>query len=195
MENRHPVQPPAPADTVAALIGSRRTIHLFDTTRAVPDHLITMALEVAIQAPNHRTTEPWRFYRFGPETRSRLIDLNSEVVGERHGEGAAADKRLRWQQIPGFLAVTCQRSDDVLREQEDFAACACAVQNLMLALWSAGVGTKWTTGAVTREARFYELIGADVARESTIALVQYGYPAAIPTTRRSPLEDVTYRLS
>ena len=30
------------------------------------------------------------------------------------------------------------------------AACAAAVQNLMLYLWKAGVGSKWTTGDITR---------------------------------------------
>lgn len=182
-------------DAVAALLGSRRTIHQFDAARAVAPELIAAALAAAVQAPNHRLTEPWRFYLLGPETRERLIALNTDVVREKRGEAAAEDKRRRWQEMPGFLVVTCQKSPDELREQEDLAACACAVQNLMLSLWSAGVGTKWTTGAVTREPRFYALLGMDAARESVVALVQYGYPAAVPESRRSEVQHFVHQLS
>jgi nitroreductase len=43
--------------------------------------------------------------------------------------------------------------------QEDYAATCCSIQNMMLALHSQGVGSKWTTGAVTRTKEIADLIG------------------------------------
>lgn len=181
-------------DAVAALLRTRRTIHRFDPVRPVPMPLIESALATATFAPNHRTTEPWRFYTFGPSARERLIALNSEIVRARQGAAAAEDKRRRWQEIPGFVAFTCQRSGDAFREEEDFAACACAVHNFSLHLWSAGVGTKWTTGAVTRDARFFDLLTADPDHERLVGLIQYGFPADVPEGRRQPASQFTVHL-
>ena len=74
-----------------------------------------------------------------------------------------------------------------MREREDYAACAAAIQNLMLYLWKAGVGSKWTTGDITRDARFADVIGFDEAEEFVVGLVWYGYPKLTPEQRRSEL--------
>jgi len=81
--------------------------------------------------------------------------------------------------------VTCDNTDDAVRAQEDYGACCCAIQNLMLALWSEGIGVKWSTGAVTRDPAFYDLIWADPARERVVAMLWYGYPAAVPAMARA----------
>jgi len=86
--------------------------------------------------------------------------------------------------------VTCQRSDDPLREREDYAACSAALQNLMLFLWKAGVGCKWTTGDITRDSRFFEIIGIDEAAAFVVGLIWYGYPKLTPTQSRKALRDV-----
>ncbi len=176
-------------EAAAHLIRSRRTIHLFEPD-PVPDEIVLRALDLARWAPNHRLTEPWRFVLLGPETAGAVADLNAELVAAERGESAGAAKRARWRAIPGWLVVTCRRSDDPVREREDYAACACAVQNLQLYLWSEGVGTKWTTGAVTRTARFYELLGLDPARETVVTMLWYGTPAAVPEVARRPLDEV-----
>ncbi len=178
----------------AGLLKSRRTTHLFDPSRPVAVGVVREALQLAVQAPNHRTTEPWRFYVLGPETRERLITLNTDMVRARNGDTAAESKQKHWQDIPGFLVVTCQRSADALRQQEDYAACACAIQNLMLYLWSEGIGTKWTTGGVTRDARFFRLIGLDEEEAFVVGLVQYGYPAVLPAARHPESEPFTHWL-
>ncbi|MDX1531234.1 MAG: nitroreductase [Rhodothermales bacterium] len=183
---------PSP-DATAALLRSRRTIHLFDPERP-PDAPVLRALELARWAPNHRLTEPWRFYLLGPETAARVVDLNARLVAERRGAAAGRAKRERWGAIPGWLALTCRTSDDPLRAREDYAACACALQNLQLYLWSEGIGTKWTTGPVTRADAFYRLLGIDREAEAVVGLVWYGYAADVPAPPRRPLDDVLTRL-
>ena len=79
-------------------------------------------------------------------------------------------------------------------QQEDYAACCAATQNLMLYLWKAGVGSKWTTGDITRDPRFYEIAGVDPEQEFVVGLVWYGYPKLTPTQNRRRLEDVLTEL-
>lgn len=166
-------------DAVATLIRERRTIHNF-----YPDvpakEIILDAIDVACWAPNHRMTEPWRFYLIGPQSAQTVADINAELVAQKRGERAGNIKRERWSKMPGWLAITCQKSDKPLREEEDYAATACAVQNLMLYLWSQGIGMKWGTGPVTRDARFYDLLGIDPDAEKVVGLFWYGYPSEIP---------------
>ncbi len=179
---------PTPAQT-AHLIRTRRTIHLFKP-EPPPLDVLKKGLALARWAPNHRLTEPWRFYLLGEETRAAIAHLNADLVTEARGEAAGRSKRERWLSIPGWLVVTAQRSDDPYRDSEDYAATCCAVHNLQLYLWSHGIGTKWTTGPVTQEPRFFELLAIDSEVERLVSLLWYGYPAEVPQTERKPLEEV-----
>jgi nitroreductase len=166
----------------------RRTVHDF-LTDAVPDALIERALELARWAPNHHRTEPWRAYLLGPRAQAAIAELNAGLVAARQGERAAEVKLKRWQAVPGWLVLTSPLSGDVLRQQEDYAACCCAAQNFMLALWSHGVGVKWTTGAVVREAAFADIVGFDATAEQVVGLFWYGWPAGpLTAQQRRPLD-------
>ncbi len=171
------------------VIRGRRTIDLYLQTR-VPKALVRDAIEAATWAPNHHVTEPWRFYLLGPETIERCLDLCQDIVTENKSADAAAFKRDSWSKKPGWLVVTCRRSDDELTEREDYAACAAAVQNLMLYLWAADLGSKWTTGPITRDERFTDIIGFDPDEEFVVGLIWYGYPKLTPTQSRRALTDV-----
>jgi nitroreductase len=111
------------------------------------------------------------------------------MLRETKGEAAAEHKRKRWSEMPGWLVVTCRRSSDSLRQQEDYAACACAIQNFMLSLHSEGIASKWSTGPVTRDNEFLDLLGVDPEAEFAAGLIWYGYPAEQPETRRTDYTD------
>ncbi len=175
----------------AEVLRGRRTIELFLQT-AVPQELVLEAVEAATWAPNHHVTEPWHFYSIGEETKERCLDLCRDIATQRKGEKAAAFKRESWSEKPGWLVVTCQRSENELLQQEDYASCCAAVQNLTLYLWKAGVGCKWTTGDVTRDPRFFEIVGIDEAKAFVVGLIWYGYPKLTPTQSR---EDVDEKLT
>jgi nitroreductase len=55
--------------TVLEAIATRRSIKAF-TDREISREEIERLLDAACQAPNHRMTEPWRFYVLGPEARA-----------------------------------------------------------------------------------------------------------------------------
>lgn len=177
-----------PPGATAQLILERRTINRF-RPEPPPRELIREAMDLARWAPNHHLTEPWHFYWLGPSTQAAVVDLNTELVAQSKGEAAAAIKRERWAAMPGWLVVSCERSDDPLRQQEDYAACCCAVHNMALYLWSAGVGMKWTTGAVIREPAFYDLLWIDPDLESVVGLFWYGYPDEAPVQQRKDLSS------
>jgi nitroreductase len=172
---------------------SRRTVKLF-LKQPVSRKIVLEAIEAARWAPNHRVTEPWHFYLLGPESAGRAVELTRVVTAERKGNEIAEFKAQSAAAVPGWLVVTCRRSDDELVEQEDYASCACAIQNFMLYLSAAGAASKWSTGPITRDERFYDLLGIERGEEFIVGLIWYGYPKVIPTqTRKDVAEIVTER--
>jgi len=177
----------------ARVLRGRRTIDQYIQT-PVPEELVHEAIEVATWAPNHFMTEPWHFILLGKETISRIVDLCAEIVCDRKGPELGEHKRKTWNEKPGWLVVTCRYDDDKLREREDYAACSVAVQNFMLYLWKAGIGSKWTSGAITRDERFFEIIDTDPDKEFVVGMIWFGYPKITPSQARKPTDEVLTKL-
>jgi nitroreductase len=184
----------AHAEEFASVLRGRRSIDLFAADPVGTD-VVLAAIEVARWAPNHRLTEPWRFYLMGRETLRAFVDLAVELEVAAKGERAGPVRRARLEAVPGMLVLTSARSEDALLERENYAACCCAAQNLMLYLWRQGIGVKWTTGGITRQQRFYELLGVDSKKESLVGLFWYGVPKVIPAQKRRPVEEIVIELS
>ena len=177
--NPNPVAP-APAAALEVL-AARRSIKDFNPSKPVPETTLSRALEAAILAPNHFLNEPWRFYVLGPKARADAVALNP----------AKADA---FGHVPGWMVVTVAASEyaadgsiGTKKGLEDHAATACAIQNFMLAMAAAGVGTKWMTGALgTPPERWMELVGANATAERFMGVVWYGYPAKDLATIAAP---------
>lgn len=199
----------------AAFLG-RRTIGAF-SPRPVPGEAIVRAAEAARHAPNHKLSEPFTLRWCSPPTRARICALQANVLAE-HGEGPKriAGKMKRWSAIPEMIAVTVRRDREAeagrgvdadaidageaafaaacggLRAHEDKMSAAAAIQSLLVSLASEGIGSKWSTGAITRTSRFAEIVGYDVDEEVCLALVHAGYAEegreAKGGLRRRPLE-------
>lgn len=174
-------------------IRSRRTVKLFLQQKVSPQ-LVRDAIEVARWAPNHHLTEPWYFYLLGPETIEKSVALTRVVVTERKGAEVGEFKARDAATRPGWLVVTCRTSDDELTQQEDYASVSCAIQNFSLYLSEASVAMKWSTGPITRDPRFYELLEIDRDQEFIVGLIWYGYPKVTPTQQRKPVEDILSEL-
>ena len=187
----------------------RRTINDFETTLPPRwESSLEAAIAAAMHAPNHRRTEPWRFYLLGEKSRGRVCALNAELVASSKGEEAGREKFRRWMCIPGWLVVTCVKkggdggggdwdmSDPTGAAREDYAACCCAVQNLCLSLHSRGIGTKWTTGAVNFDGRFADAVGFSTDEEYTVGTIWFGTPLRTPSppVKKMGLEDVLTRV-
>lgn len=179
--------------SIADVIRSRRTIGAFRPD-IPPQTAVEAAIELASWAPNHKKTEPWRVYQLGAQSAAAVVNLNSHLVERKKGTQEAQSKRKSWSTVPGWLVVTCLRADDPFRHEEDYAACCCFVQNLMLSLWSNAIGSKWSTGDVTRDPQFFDLLQIDPAKERVVGLIWYGFPAVVPEQNRKPVSDFLVRL-
>jgi len=177
----------------AEVLRGRRTIEMFLQT-PVPVELVHAAVEAATWAPNHRLTQPWRFYLLGRQSIDACLALVRDMVTAKKDAKAAEFKAGQWAQKPGWLVVTCERSEDPVQQREDRAACAAAVQNFMLYLWKAGVGSKWSTGDITREQRFFDILGINAGQCEVVGLIWFGFPKITPSQQRAPLDEVLQQL-
>jgi nitroreductase len=178
---------------LAERMRSRRTVKVF-LQQPVSRSLVMEAIEVARWAPNHHLTEPWHFYLLGPKAIEKSVELTRVIVTERKGKDIGDFKAQDAAKRPGWMVVTCKRSDDDLTEKEDYASVACAIQNLSLYLSEAGLASKWSTGPITRDTRFYELLGIDSAEEFIVGLIWYGYPKITPTQQRRDVDEIVTEL-
>ena len=178
---------------LAERIRGRRSTNQF-LKQKVSRKLIREAVELARWAPNHHLTEPWQFYVLGEQAIADSIELIRDNAARKKDAAFGDFKAASAREIPGWLVVTCKNSDDEILQREDYAACCCAIQNLMLYLSEAGVATKWTTGEITRDARFHRILGSDPDASFIVALIWYGYPKVLPTQSRRELDEILTEL-
>jgi len=174
----------------AEVVRTRRTVHEFLDT-PVDIATILQAIDLARWAPNHKLTEPWTFHILGPQSVRQLIDLNESLIAVEKGEEAARKKMARWSQIPGWMIVTCRKSSDPIRNEENYAAVCCALQNLMLFLWSRKVGTKWATSHFLQHPQVAKTLDIESATERIVGMIWYGYVASRSESRRRPVPEIT----
>ncbi len=161
------------------------------------DHAeVVAAVESARWAPNHRRTEPWRFYRLDAARKQQLAELWGQQL-ERTGSTPerVEAKQREWAEVPGVVIVTCTSAEGAneLTMLEDYAATATAVQNMNLHLWSKGIATKWSTASVYEHEGFWPLLGhaQQPANTKLVAFVFYGLAEQLPRPHRKlGVEDV-----
>lgn len=180
---------------VPEAIRTRRSIRQF-TDRPVSREEIEPLLDLAVEAPNHRLTQPWHFYVLGPVARRAY----GETLGARKAKKiedpvaarALVDKVAAGEAaLPAMLVVSMTQDASAEIREEDYAATMMAVQNLLLAAHAAGLGAHLKTGAVMDDPRTRAAIGV-AEGERIVATIQLGHPAMLPEAKpRRPAGDVT----
>jgi nitroreductase len=168
-------------------IESRRSIKEF-TDSAVSREAIERLLSMAVLAPNHRMTEPWRFYVLGPEARAgygaALGARKAKRVDDPEAARAVQDKvEASHRDLPAMLAVSMTLDDDPEIREEDYAATFMAIENLCLAAPSLGLGVHIKSGAVMDDPRARAAVGVDEG-ERIVATIHMGEPAEVPTPKK-----------
>lgn len=174
---------------LAHIIRDRRTVKMFQQ-KAVDQNIILDAIDIARWAPNHHVTEPWHFYLLNKAVIKKCINLIRIVATEKKGKKLGEFKAKDAASRPGWLVVTCKKSSDKLIQQEDYASVCCAIQNFSLYLSEAQLASKWSTGPITRDERFYELLEIDSDAEFIVGLIWYGYPKIIPNQSRKDISQI-----
>jgi nitroreductase len=168
-------------------IQARRTTKRF-TDRPVSRDAIETLLHAVTVAPNHRLTQPWRFYVLGPEARYAY----GEALGNRKAkklEDPEAARALRetvageHRALPAMIAVALATNENPEIREEDYAAAMMGLQNLMLTAVDLGLGTAIKTGAVMDDPAARAAAGVREG-ERIIAVVNIGEPAEVPPPKK-----------
>jgi nitroreductase len=162
---------------------NRRSIREF-TARPVTREEIEQMLDAAASAPNHRLTQPWRFYVLGPEARRGLgLAVGHRKAKKLEDPQAAEELRNRiaaeHAALPLVIAVAMVEDANPEIREEDYAATMMAVLNISLAALELGLGTHIKTGAVMQDPTARAAIGVGDG-ERVVATLNVGEPANVP---------------
>lgn len=176
-------------------ISARRSVKRF-TDRAVTREEIETLLAAATLAPNHRLTQPWRFYVLGPTARHayglalgarKARKVEDPAAGAALQESIGAEHRA----LPGMIAVAVVNIDNAEQREEDYAAAMMAVQNISLTAVSLGLGTHIKTGAIMGDPAARAAVGLS-DDQRIIAIVNVGEPAEeLAAKKREPAAAFT----
>lgn len=182
---------------LAELIQYRRTIfpEQFDTERPVPDAIITEMLEAANWAPNHGSTEPWRFKVYTGSGLQLLQNLQERIYLETTPEADRNPDKLakllrRLGACSHAIGIFMKRDAyEKIRELEEIEAIACAVQNMHLTAAAHNVGAFWSTGGITYKPDAQKYFGFE-DQDRLLGFMMIGYSKeAWPKGRRKPIAD------
>ena len=182
--------------TVIEAIKSRRSIPKLRPD-PVPRELIEQMLDAAVWAPNHRMTEPWRFYVLMGEGKRRFAEVRrwfraASLPNPEAPESIRALDRLSQDTLatPALVVATVHQAADEEQREEDTFATFMAIQNMMLAGVELGVGSYMRTGALLRDPDLRTLLNVEDDRR-VVAIAYVGYPAEVPQKRRAPASEKT----
>lgn len=178
------------------LIRNRRSIKAFRPD-PVPRETIERLLDAAVWAPNHKLTEPWTFYVLGERTRRRFAELRRRLRAQKAPDPGAPEMRKAIEKAygdamaaPAILVVACAASEDPVRREEDYAATAMAVENLLLGAAGLGLGTYLRTGEILEHPEMKALVGLPDGHR-LFGVIFLGVPAETPSKRRAPAAEKT----
>lgn len=180
-------------DRFAALVRARRTSMLVDQERPVAPELIDRLCDLAVWAPNHKRTWPWRFAAFHGDARFRLgeafvADMVDRGVGD---DTKRAKTRTKYGRTPSVLVVGCAAHDHPTFHDENRDAVAAGVQNLLLGATAAGLASFWSTAPLIDSPRALDLCGFD-ADVRIVAVIYLGWPTSVPELPARPPAGVRH---
>jgi nitroreductase len=154
-------------------------------------------LNNAIWAPSHGLTQPWRFVVLQDNALLQLSEVLGNAYLSETPKELQNDKKLiklinRPKLATAVIALIVDREKDTkISEADDFAAVACAVQNMHLTATAQGIGGFWSSTNMVKTQQFREFISL-TEQQVCIGLFYLGYPEIEwPKGQRKPIEYVT----
>ena len=169
----------------------------------VPKQLIEEILHAATFAPNHFRTEPWRFIVLEGDARNRLGSLFEDITKLELQDTTTEESQKKLKKVKGnplrapiiiAVAVEPQIRENVV-VQEEYAAVHSAIQNMLLAAHSFGLGTIWRTGPLCYHEKVKEFFGLS-DKGALLGFIYIGYPdMEVKKVKKASYKDVTTWLS
>ena len=164
-------------EAFADLIRSRRTHKSFGP-EPVPREALAELFDLARWAPNHHRTNPWRFRVLGPEA----------VASLKEAAGPAEAPKL--ERAPTLVVASAVLSGDLIQDEEDVCATACAIYVVLLGAHARGLASYWRTPRALRTKAGREAVGLPDG-ERFVGLIHLGPPRGEPPApERAPVETV-----
>jgi len=169
-------------DVIEAL-RARRSIGRVDGE--VGEAQVRELIELAVAAPNHRLTEPWRFTVVRGAARERLGKVWAEVAArDLVLTGEARDAALEREagkmlRAPVLIVASVRTDADPITAVEDLAATAAAVENILLGAAGLDLGAMWRTGDAAYSSEVKAFLGLEPS-DRIVAFVYLGHPAGEP---------------
>jgi nitroreductase len=172
-------------NAVVEAIRTRRSVKRFRHDQSPSKDVIGALLEAAVWAPTHHTTEPWRFVVIANDERIRLAEVMTSAYVALAGATApppegVEKERSRPLTAPVIIAlVSSPKQASNIVPQEEMVSAGAALQNLLLAAHSMGLGANVRTGAHAYSdavRRYLEMREG----ESLVGFVYIGYPLEPP---------------
>lgn len=194
-----PAGTPIDNETLAT-IARRRSVRIFDG-RPVDPELIRTLLQAANQAPSAHNSQAWRFILVGPEKKKELAALVSARAADIP-RPASVLLRMAARTVasaPAVIAVA--NTGELVRHGEELfrlsgaqgldffrtmeiQGSAAAVQNLLLAATSLGLGAVWLGILYLLKDDVLPLLGEPEGEFMAVVPVGYGaHPAKSPKKR------------
>jgi nitroreductase len=183
------------ADALEA-IRTRRAVKEYLQT-PIPKEWIEELLDAAHWAPNHHLTHPWRFHVFSGEGRERLVAAREtatrfgfEKRGEQVTDEALGFARAKCYSSPVIIIVSMVNNEDPVKDREDYAACWCAIQNLLVCATARGLGSYPSTGDWIDHNFVGPVLGLTES-ERPVACIFVGYSEQPTMAKRLPVDRHT----
>ncbi|MEO1525958.1 MAG: nitroreductase family protein [Planctomycetota bacterium] len=198
---------PSEFDRVRDVIRRRQTFKVFADPEspcelspadcAEWDETVRQALLAAGHAPFHYErdpggiAEPWRAHVLWQRECRITAQAMEDWLGEAGSAGklpamlAACGAAIITTWVPQFRHLEEPKPGQVLTDDEHLAAASAMVQNLLLLLTAAGMGSYWSSGGRFRSQEVYSALGLSTD-ESLLGVIFVEYPG----TLREPLERI-----
>lgn len=165
----------------------------------IPVETIERILEAGIWAPNHRLTEPWKFFVLRGEGRhllgtalSEIALANAEDPNSPEAQKAVESAKNQPFRAPVVIAVAVTPVDKKgVIEIEEYGAVFAAIQNMLLEIHSLGLGAVWRTGAPCFHEKMNEHFGLR-AEDKVLGFIYLGVPELTDLQgKRTPFQEKT----
>ena len=158
--------------SLVEIILSRRSVRRYKK-KPIPEDVMLKILEAGRMAPSANNRQPWRFIVVTDE---KLKLLLGDRVWNRFIRDSA------------FTVVGCGYCGDELSRKWSTIDTAIALQNMVIAAWSMGVGSCWIGDF--DEAKVKSILGIPEDWK-VVCLVSFGYPEEVPSPpRKKSLSEV-----
>ena len=179
-----------------AIFGRRMTKEFTDAE--VPGAALRRMLDAAIWAPNHRLTNPWRFFvlKKNSPIRERVAEIAWQTAYDNvanpnpEQKRASADaNKSRVLNAPAMLYAYSLPGPNEETTQENYASVCCAIHNMALAAVAEGLVLDWSTGGISKLPGLAKILGA-AEDWAMVGALFIGEPSSMPTSRRSAAPSI-----